>query len=336
VELDHVEAFVAIVRRGGFTRASATLHLSQPAISRRVHLLERELGAPLFERVRNGAILTDAGRTFLPHAEALLASMRDGIEAVGGLRGAERGSVTLAAVGTLTSTALTERLRRFRETHPAIELRLRTSLSSEISALVRRGDATLGLRYDIDPHPELVCTPVYEERLVPVCAPDHRLARAQRVVARDLAGERWLAFPPRPAATREPYASALEHRLAAFGLHGAELIHIDSLTAQKRMVEAGFGLALLQESSVDEELRAGSLRVLRIPSLSVTIPVVLIHRRRAYLSGAARALMAILTAWSPTTADGRGSRRRAPGGSRSRRNPPPRAAVPGRGSRAAY
>src|SRR5262252_762111 len=91
LELDHVEAFVAIVRRGGFTRAAATLHLSQPAISRRVRLLEQELGAPVFERIRSGIILTDAGRAFLPHAEALLASMRDGVDAVAALRGATHG-----------------------------------------------------------------------------------------------------------------------------------------------------------------------------------------------------------------------------------------------------
>src|SRR5438552_2606801 len=128
MELDHVEAFVAIVRRGGFTRAAATLHLSQPAISRRLHLLEHELGAPLFERIRSGVVLTDAGRAFLPHAEALLASMHDGIDAVSGLRRADRGTVTLAVVGTLASTTLTDRLRRFREAHPAIDLRLRTAL----------------------------------------------------------------------------------------------------------------------------------------------------------------------------------------------------------------
>ena len=62
------------------------------------------------------------------------------------------------------------------------------------------------------------------------------------------------------------------------------------------MVEAGFGLALLPESSVDEELRAGTLRALNVPAIRVTLPVVLIHRRRAYLSGAARRLMALLAA----------------------------------------
>lgn len=297
MELDHVEAFVAIVRRGGFTRASAVLHLSQPAISRRLHLLEGELGAPLFERMRGGAVLTDAGHAFLPHAEALLASMRDGLDAVQALRGRDRGAVTLAVVGTLASTTLTEQLRRFREGHPGIDLRLRTALSAEVSALVLRGDATLGLRYDEDPHRDLVSSTIYHEPMVPVCSPRHRLAGSRRIDPGSLIGEPWITFPPRPGASREPYATALTQRLAACGLVAAEIIPIDSLTAQKRMVEAGFGLALLPESSVDEELRAGTLKALAVPAMRATIPVVLIHRRRAFQSGATLALTALLAAW---------------------------------------
>jgi DNA-binding transcriptional LysR family regulator len=294
MELDHVEAFVAIVRRGGFTRAASVLHLSQPAISRRVHLLEHELGAPLFERIRSGVLLTDAGRAFLPHAEALLASMRDGIDAVGGLRGTHRGAVTLAIVGTLASTTLTEQLRRFREAHPSVDLRLRTALSSEVSDLVRRGDATLGLRYGADPHPDLSAATIYQEPRVVVCSPRHRLARSRTVTPKMLAGEAWITFPARPDEPEEPYASSLQQCLAACGLGAAEIIAIDSLTAQKRMVEAGFGMALLPESSVDEELRVGTLLALRVPAMRVTLPVVLIHRRRAYLSGAARRLLEVL------------------------------------------
>jgi len=297
MELDHVEAFLAIVRRGGFTRASANLHLSQPAISRRIGLLERELGAPLFERVRSGAALTDAGRAFLPHAEALLASLRDGIAAVDALRGTGRGAVSLAIVGTLASSTLTGCLRRFRDAHPAVDLQLRTALSAEVSGLVRRGDATLGLRYAADPDPDLVSTKIHDEPLLPVCSRRHRLARARQVDPRALSGERWIAFPGRPGAGREPYASALARGLAVLGVDAVDILPIDSLTAQKRMVEAGFGLALLPASSVDEELRSGALRVMRIPALRATIPVVLIHRRRAFLSGAARALIAELAAW---------------------------------------
>jgi DNA-binding transcriptional LysR family regulator len=88
------------------------------------------------------------------------------------------------------------------------------------------------------------------------------------------------------------------------------------------MVEAGFGLALLPASSVDEELRAGTLRALRVPALRLTVPVVLIHRRRAYLSGAAQALAAMLTDWPASTPNQAGPGRRTPrSAARPRRRP---------------
>jgi DNA-binding transcriptional LysR family regulator len=297
MELSHVEAFLSIVRYAGFTRAAASLQLSQPAISRRIDLLERELGAPLFERIRNSVVPTEAGRAFLPHAEALLASRRDAIDAVDAVRGTRRGEVTLAVVGTLASTTLTECLWQFQQAYPAIEFRIRTALSAEISDLVRRGEATLGVRYEVDRDPDLLSSTLFDEQMVAVCSARHRLARARRIKPEALSDERWITFPVRPGAAREPYLSRLEQRLAACGLSGSTIIPIDSLTAQKRMVEAGFGLALLPESSVAEEVRSGTLRVLRVSALRATIPVVLIRRRRAFLSGATQALTALLVAW---------------------------------------
>jgi len=297
VELDHVEAFLAIARSGGFVRGSAALHLSQPATSRRIKLLETELGAPLFDRLGRGVVLTEAGRAFLPHAQALLGSMRDGIEAVSAVRGTGHGTVTLALVGTLASSGLTARLSELRRAHPGLDLRLRTALSAEVSALVLRGDADLGLRYGPDPDPGLMSVVVHLERLVPVCPPEHPLAAGRADLAAALAGQRWLAFPPQPGAPADPYAIALQQLLATHGLGSAEVLPIDSLTAQKRMAEAGFGLAILPESSLDEELRTGTLCVIDAPALTATIPVALIRRTSAFQSGAARALTAALTDW---------------------------------------
>jgi DNA-binding transcriptional LysR family regulator len=300
MELDHVEAFLAIVRSGGFARGSAALHLSQPAASRRIKLLEAELGAPLFDRLGRGATLTEAGRAFLPHAQALLASMRDGIEAVSAVRGTGHGTVTLALVGTLASSSLTARLSRVRQAHPGLDLRLRTALSAEVSALVLRGDADLGLRYGTDPDPGLLPVIIHQERLVPVCPPWHPLAAGETGLTTALAGQRWLAFPPRPGAPGDPYAMAFQQLLAAHGLGSAEILPIDSLTAQKRMVEAGFGLAILPESSLEEELRTGTLAAIDAPALTATLPVALIRRRNAFQSGAARALTEALAGGSPS------------------------------------
>jgi DNA-binding transcriptional LysR family regulator len=298
MELDQVEAFVAIVRQGGVTRAASTLHLSQPAISRRLHLLEHELDAPLFERIGRRFVLTTAGQAFLPHAQAVLAAMQDGIGAVGALSGATQGTLTLALVGTLANSQLTQSLARFRAAHGGVDLRLTTALSAEVSELVRSGDAALGLRYRADSARDLICRHVLDEPMLVVCSAKSPLARLTRVNAKALAAERWIAFPARRTRSHEPYASALARGLAANGLLDAEIIPIDSLSAQKRMVEAGFGLALLPQSSVVEELRAKSLRVLRVPNMQCAIPVMLVRRRQAYASAATNALAALLGAWS--------------------------------------
>jgi DNA-binding transcriptional LysR family regulator len=294
-----VEAFVAVVESGGFTRAASLLHLSQPALSRRIALLEHELGQAVFERGRAGARLTDAGEAFLPHAQAALACVRDGIAAVRALAKGDVGRVTLAIVGTLASSALTARLARFRAAHPALRLLLRTGSSVEVSALVRRGEATLGLRYSADPAPDLVSREIDHEPLLVVAAPSHRLASARRIAPRRLAGETWVGFPARRGSVLDPFGHVLARRLAATGLDESDLVVIDSLTAQKRLVEGGFGLALVPVTSVHEELARGTLCVLDVPELQAQVDVALVQRRGAFLSPAAQRLIDELVRTEP-------------------------------------
>src|SRR5215211_7336941 len=113
MDIDGINTFVAIAQLGGFTRAADRLHRSQPAISRRIGLLEQELGTPLLERARGGAGLTEAGRAFLPFAEAVLAAIEDGRQAVRTAAGGARSPVSLALVGTLADSNIVDVLRQF-------------------------------------------------------------------------------------------------------------------------------------------------------------------------------------------------------------------------------
>jgi DNA-binding transcriptional LysR family regulator len=295
MSLDELETFLTIARVGGFGRAAQVLHRSQPAISRRIEMLEAELRTPLFERVRGGMLLTEAGRELLPYAERALAAVKDGADAVRSLERGARGSVSLVLVGTLASTALADKLRAFRADNPAIRLALRTARSAEVSDIVRRGEATIGLRYFADPDTGFVCEQVGAEALAVICAPDHPLAGRRLRDAKKLAGERWVAFAP-SRERRETFATVVDERMRAAGLGAVETVHIDSLTAQKRFVEAGFGLALVVESAIEEERRSGALGVIDVPALKGKFPVVLVRRRDGYLGGAARALCRALGA----------------------------------------
>src|SRR5438874_10544794 len=126
MDSDALLTFLAIHRSGGFSSAAERLGRSQPAISRRIALLEDELGAPLFERIASGVALSQAGQVLLPHAERVLAALKDASEALAALRAGHSGPVSLAAVGTLAGTNLTRVLKRFSARFPDAELSLRT------------------------------------------------------------------------------------------------------------------------------------------------------------------------------------------------------------------
>ena len=291
MEMIEIEAFLAVANAGQFTRAAQLLHLSQPAVSRRIETLERELGTRLFDRIPQGVRLTMAGEAFLPHAERIGAAAVDGLRAVRELDDTISGRVALALVGTLASTALPRRLRAFHERFPDVHVKIRTDRSDGVSRAVRQGEADIGLRYFGDPSPGLVSLSVGDESLVVVGAPDSPLATSHPVGPDDLAGQSWVSYPVGTASSGEQFARLLRRQLGRVGIQPETVIEIDSLTAQKRLIEAGFGVGLLPVSAIEEELRLGTLTILPVPALTATIPIVAIHRREGSLAPAARHLL---------------------------------------------
>jgi len=297
--LDELETFLAIARLGGFTEASHALARSQPAISRRIHQLEQSLDAELFERVGHRVSLTDAGRVLLPYAEAVLAAARDGERAVRDSRGAASPqALKIAIVGTLADSHLVDALRAFEARHKAASVELTTATSREVSALVRNGDAHLGLRYFPDSDPRLESKVLGVERLFVIVPAGHPVRQRRLRSLRRFEGERWLGF----AAERgqpDSFGRILERTLAEAGFADPRYTAVDSLTAQKRLVEAGLGVALMPKSSVREELRIGSLRAIEIQGLRLEQPVVAVRRRGGYESPLAAAFLSLLRDFTP-------------------------------------
>jgi DNA-binding transcriptional LysR family regulator len=298
--LDELEAFVAIARLGGFTEASRRLHRSQPAISRRIRELEAAVGATLFERIGRGVVPTDAGHALLPHAEAALAAVRDGERAVHDRAGAGT-ALRLAVVGTLADSHIVDALREFRSRFERASVELRTATSREVSGLVRSGEADLGLRYFEDADPAVESVPLGTEKLYVVVPSGHPVTARRLRDLRRLRAETWLGFPPdrrRP----DSFGHLLERELVAAGAEHPAITPVDSLTAQKRLVEAGLGIALMPESSVREEVRLGSLRLIDITGMHVGQPVVAIRRANGYRSPLATEFLAVLAEHTPELA----------------------------------
>src|SRR5262249_6762099 len=162
----------------------------------------------------------------------------DAFNAVQSLARQISGPVSVAVVGTLADGRLSAILKRFGDDYPDVSLTLRTATSAEVTGLIRRGEVTIGLRYGRETSPDLDCELLLIEPLRVVCGPSHRLAGRRVKNLADLRSEHWIAFPEIPG-RRELAAS---HIAALFLTHGLDEIAwtpVDSLTAQKRLVEAG-------------------------------------------------------------------------------------------------
>jgi DNA-binding transcriptional LysR family regulator len=304
VTFDELEAFVCIVELGGFTEASSRLNRSQPAISRRIRELERSLGAVLFERAGRTVTLTEAGRALLPYAQAGLAAVRDGERAVRDQATAPGGAPAfgLAIVGTLADSHIVDALRTFESRFPQASVDLRTATSREVSTLVRTGEASLGLRYFPDADPKLESIPLGAEKLFIVVPASHPVTARRLPDLRALRHARWLGFPPERHQP-DSYGHLLQRQLMASGLVDPTITLIDSLTAQKRMIEAGLGVALMPTSSIREELRIGSLRTIEVAGIEARLPVVVVRRRNGYQSHLAAAFLEVLRTHTPGLLD---------------------------------
>ncbi|WOF74675.1 LysR family transcriptional regulator [Parvibaculaceae bacterium PLY_AMNH_Bact1] len=285
--------FLTVHRAGGITRAADELGRTQPAISRRLALLEAELGVPLFERTREGTVLSQAGDVLVPYAEKVNALLSDAAEAVDEFLSDKAGPVSLAVVGTLAGASLGTVLKAFSASCPLADLSLRTATSDEVSEQVRQGVVAIGLRYFDDRSPDLETVLVGSEKLVVVCAPMHPLAGKKVKSLRDLEHEHWLSFPNhferRDASTENLFAQFLVR-----GVPSVDWSPVDSLTAQKRLAEAGYGLGFLTVGSVEEELQAGLLSSISVTDLDAGNPIFAVVRKKGFLSSATRELLALL------------------------------------------
>jgi len=284
MEISQLEAFVAVAKSSSFSKASDSLHLSQPAISRRIALLEHSLKSNLFERTPSGILLSDAGKLFLPYAMRVMSSIHDGREALRTNEEAETGTINIALVGTLANTELSQKLKIFKQQHPKVVVKLQTALSHEVSELVAAGEAHIGLRYFSEPGNEITSHPLSQEQMITVCSADSKLLDTDRFQLEMLQKYKFLCFAKSRKKTKNSFYQLTQKLLIRADLDQIELMPVDSLSAQKRLTEADFGVALLPLSSVEEEIKLGSLRILEHPLLETLIDINLIHRKSLHMN----------------------------------------------------
>ena len=261
LDLRLVRCFTAVAEHRHFGRAAASLHLTQPSLSRQIRRLEQDVGARLLDRTPQGSRLTEAGEVFLPRAKSLL---RSAGQAVAATRAAAQPS--RITVGYVTGLIITPAVREMRRRHPDADVRaVHVNFDDARSALLDHRVDALVTRLPF-PTDRLDVTVLYDQPRVVVVPWDHRLAGKESVTLDDIADEplprvrgsdpEWSAYwrlEPRPdgryapegpvidaiedkfeviaageavAITAEMHGNALRHDLTTIPLEGVEPSHV--------------------------------------------------------------------------------------------------------------
>ena len=171
----------AIANAGSLTRAAQTLGMVQPALTKKLQRVESELGVNLFTRNRRGVSLTSYGETLLPHANTLVAQLRQATEAIGQMRGQREGIVSVALSHLATITLLAEVYRRFQVRWPDIQLRIAPPAFPDRFTGLREGAPD----FAVVPRPaqrlgnEFISTPLHTTTVVAIARPNHPQVNAR-------------------------------------------------------------------------------------------------------------------------------------------------------------
>lgn len=285
MDLRQLEYLVAVADHGGFTRAAAACHVSQPSLSHGIRSLEAELGTQLFFRLGRTVPPTPAGQLIIDAARRVLRDMADLDAVAAAAAGAEIGQLDLVTLPTLAVDPLADLVGRFRISHPRVSVRVTEPEDAEtLAAVVSSGRAEVGLTDITTGGRGLTRVPLFRQELFAVGPPGGE-GDGEAISPRQLAALPLVATPPGTSTRR-----LLDSVLARSGLAPDIAVEISHREAILPLVLAGAGTSLLPAPLAERAAEHGA--TVRSFNPPVTRRIGLQHRPGS-LSPAATAFVAL-------------------------------------------
>ncbi len=288
-DLSDLQAFRAVAELGNFRRAAESVHISQPAFSRRIDKLEQALGVRLLERTTRRVELTAVGRDFDRKVRALLDDLDNMLLGVRGVAATRMGEVTIACVPSTVYYYLSQVISRYRERFPKVRIKVFDASANEVLAAVSRSEADFGINFIGSQEPDIEFKPLLEERFVAACRRDHPLAKKRKVSWTELAQYDYIAVG-KSSGNR----LILDQALSGLPGRPQSLYEAQHVTTLLGLVEAGLGVAAVPSMAMPAADHPLLVSVALVDPI-VTRRVGLIRRQGRALSPSAQQLYDFLT-----------------------------------------
>lgn len=285
MDINNLKAFIEVADKKSFSRSAETLHLTQPAVSKRIAALETELSTRLFDRIGRTVHLTEAGRVLLPSARQISAELARIEDVICNLGKNVSGKLSMGTSHQIGLHRLPLLLKTFRSAYPEVEIDIRFGNSREAIQSVESGQLELALCATRGkPSVKLKEIDVWNEDLVIFVAADHPLAQ-ETLVDPSLLLKCPAVLPEQPSVTRH----TVESYLTSMDLRPTVTVDAGDLETMKMMVAIGLGWGCMPADMIDD-----SIRVLDIPDMRLERRIALVTHNDRTLSRAAQAFMAAL------------------------------------------
>ncbi len=289
MDIQNLKAFAAVAQSGSFSAAADGLHLTQPAVSKRIALLENELDTPLFDRTGRRARLTQAGDRLLLRTRSILQQLELAEREIRDLGSTVSGSLNLATSHHIGLHRLPPVLRSFSDRYPEVRLNIEFTDSEKAHSAVLRGDIELAvITMAPDESSQLETRILWTDPLVFVAGPEHPLGKRENLQLADLSACENV-LPGLDTYTGQIVKHLFQHH----GLVLDTLMTTNYLETIKMLVNVGLGWSMLPQSMLDD-----SLVELPVKSHSLSRELGYIYHRKHSLSNAARAMITLLDAES--------------------------------------
>lgn len=286
MDTDLLRAFLAVAGNESFSLAAERLHLTQPAVSKRVAALEARLGVRLFDRIGRRISLTEGGRRLLPRAQRIVRELEDTERAIRDLSGAVSGPLVIATSHHIGLHRLPPVLRAFSQRYPSVRLAIEFMDSEKAHDAVAQGDYELAV-ITLAPDgstPRLESQPVWPDPLSVMVAREHPLAACRRTSVAELGG-----YPAVLPGTGTYTGQILRQLFDAAGVALETGMSTNYLETLRMLATIGLGWTVLPDSMLTEELVA-----LELPGAQLARQLGYVFHRERTLSNAARAMIELL------------------------------------------
>ncbi|MCW3491702.1 LysR family transcriptional regulator [Dethiobacter alkaliphilus] len=264
-----IQVFYEVSRSGSLTTAAEKLHISQPALSRQISSLEKEVGLDLFIRHSRGLQLTEPGRRLYEYAQKILSYADEAQRVLDEIKNIETGTLKIGVSKTIGSYLLPPVIAKFVETHPGVDISVELE---NRETLIRR---TTDLAYDVVllsgsfNEPGFYVETLLNDEIIALTSPNHKeLTNIINNLER-LNNELFILREV-GSSTRE-FAESL---MSGNNIKPHKIIELPSIEAIKRTVMAGIGITFLSKYTVFDELQNGTLKSVAVSNFSIKRPII--------------------------------------------------------------